>query len=242
MRVLDIGSGVGDVSLLLAEIVGPTGMVVGIDVDSEALAKARHRAGIEGAQNIRFIEGDIRKVDVFESFDAAVGRLVLLHFSDPAEGIEAAARHVRAGGTIAFQEMDMDIEVHSCSYPAADTLWNVAGRAIVETFTAAGVHVRMGRKLVEVFLKAGLPTPRLLQEATVGAGPEYDGYGWIANTMRSLAPVAQKLGVTLPNELEPLESLAERIRDEVLSRNLMVWSGSYVGAYACKPQKSQRDS
>jgi hypothetical protein len=164
-----------------------------------------------------------------------VGRLVLLYFADPAEGLKAAARHARSGGTIAFQEMDMDIHIPSRSYPAADSLWNTTGSAIIETLTAAGVHVRMGRKLLDTFLKAGLPAPTLMEETVVGAGPEYGGYGWIANTMRSLAPMAQQLGVTRASALEPLESLADRIREDAVSRNLLVWSPSYLGGYSRKP-------
>ena len=44
MRVLDIGSGAGDVAFLAAELVGPKGEVVGTDLSSTALANARTRA------------------------------------------------------------------------------------------------------------------------------------------------------------------------------------------------------
>ncbi|HEX5504281.1 MAG TPA: methyltransferase domain-containing protein, partial [Thermomicrobiales bacterium] len=44
MRVLDIGSGAGDVALLAAEFVGPTGHVVGVDLNPDVLAVARERA------------------------------------------------------------------------------------------------------------------------------------------------------------------------------------------------------
>ena len=41
MKVLDVGSGVGDVAFLVAELVGPDGKVVGVDMDGAALEKAR---------------------------------------------------------------------------------------------------------------------------------------------------------------------------------------------------------
>jgi len=44
MRVLDLGSGVGDVSLLVGDIVGPGGFVRGLDRDGLAVERARHRA------------------------------------------------------------------------------------------------------------------------------------------------------------------------------------------------------
>ena len=43
-RVLDVGSGVGDVAILAAKLVGPSGIVVGVERDSKTLATARSRA------------------------------------------------------------------------------------------------------------------------------------------------------------------------------------------------------
>jgi SAM-dependent methyltransferase len=234
MRVLDVGSGVGDVAFLIAELVGPAGEVVGVDLDGAALDKARERARLQGLQNVRFVEGDLRQPDHEGEFDAAAGRVVLLYLADPAEGVKAVARRVRSGGPIVFQEMDMDIDIWSRSYPPGDSLWSATGRAIIETFTAAGVHVRAGRSLLDVFSRAGLPVPALRDEAVAGGGPDFAGYSWLANTLRSLAPLADKLGVKRAAALDP-ESLAERMRDEAVARNLMVWTPAYVGAYAHKP-------
>jgi SAM-dependent methyltransferase len=58
MRVLDVGSGAGDVALLAAEFVGPEGEVVGVDVDGAALKVARGRAHALGLRNVSFVEGD----------------------------------------------------------------------------------------------------------------------------------------------------------------------------------------
>jgi 2-polyprenyl-3-methyl-5-hydroxy-6-metoxy-1,4-benzoquinol methylase len=49
MRVLDIGCGVGDVSLLAAEMVGPSGEILGLDRSPEAIAVARSRAAPPGS-------------------------------------------------------------------------------------------------------------------------------------------------------------------------------------------------
>ena len=63
MRVLDVGSGVGDVALLAARLVGPHGSVVGVDLDGSALQTARARAGTLGLRNLTFIEGDVRSAE-----------------------------------------------------------------------------------------------------------------------------------------------------------------------------------
>src|SRR6478735_9112701 len=56
MRVLDVGSGVGDVALLIARLVGPHGSVVGIDVDESALQTARARTEAHGLTNVVFLQ------------------------------------------------------------------------------------------------------------------------------------------------------------------------------------------
>ncbi|MEP7116502.1 MAG: class I SAM-dependent methyltransferase [Acidobacteriota bacterium] len=236
MRVLDVGSGAGDVAFLAAAIVGPTGSVVGVDMDEGALATARARAQLLGLTNVTFLAGDVRTMALDGHFDAAIGRLVLLYLVNPAEGLAAIAARVRSGGLVAFHEMDMDPDVRLRSYPAAeegaaDALWNHTGRAIIQTFVCAGVHVRMGRMLLRTFEQAGLGGPALVEECSVGGGSLYAGYAYLANTLRSLAPLAGKFGVDLP----PLDGLAERMRDEAVAGRLIVWTPPLVGASAVKP-------
>src|SRR3989454_6905346 len=60
-HVLDVGCGVGDVSILASSIVGPNGSVVGIDTDPRSLGFARQRVGERGLTNVTFTEGDFRE-------------------------------------------------------------------------------------------------------------------------------------------------------------------------------------
>ena len=78
MTVLDVGSGVGDVAFLLAELVVRDGRIVGVDMDGSALEKARKRAGHMKLRNVEFVHGGIRTIAMSGPFDSAVGRLVLL--------------------------------------------------------------------------------------------------------------------------------------------------------------------
>ena len=230
MRVLDVGSGAGDVAFLVAKIVGPSGEVVGIDLDSSALEMARERARLLGLSNVTFIEGDIRETELAGEFDSAVGRLVLMYFADPVDGLSAIVDRVRSGGLVVFQEMVMNPDTSAFSYPE-ESLWSEICRTIIQTFAGAGVHVHMGRLLIKTFLAAGLPIPSLKEEVAVGGGPDFQGYSMISNTMRSLAPLSEKLGIATVADLH-LDSLADRLRDEAVARELMVWTARLVGAYA----------
>src|SRR5215470_15971946 len=58
MRILDVGSGVGDTAMLLASLAGPTAEIVGIDLDESALAIARERVADAGLQNVSFHLGN----------------------------------------------------------------------------------------------------------------------------------------------------------------------------------------
>ena len=121
MRVLDVGSGAGDVAFLAAEMVGAGGEVVGVDIDGDALAAARERARSLGLHNGTFVEGDARTAELGGDFDAAVGRLILAYWADPGEARRPIATHVRPGGIVVFQDLDLEA-ARSRSLPDL-TLW-----------------------------------------------------------------------------------------------------------------------
>lgn len=228
-RVLDLGCGVGDVSFLAAEIVGATGHVLGVDLDATAVATARDRAALMGLTNVTFEVGDVRSLTLDAPVDAVTGRFVLLYMAKPAEGLAAALRHVRPGGLAVFQELDMDNTVPARTFPPEpDALWNVTGRAITETFARAGVHVRMGVEILRAFTDAGLPAPTMVVDTPMGGGPAYPGYAWMTGTLRSLAPLAAKTGVTHP----PVDGLEDRLREEVVAKRMVVWAPPIIGAWA----------
>src|SRR5579864_6413172 len=61
-RVLDLGSGVGDVAMLAARLVGPSGEVVGIELDARSIARARARLADAGLHNVTFTQSDVKEV------------------------------------------------------------------------------------------------------------------------------------------------------------------------------------
>ena len=235
MRILEVGSGAGDVALLAAELVGPEGEVVGVDVDGAALEIARGRAQSLGLGNVSFVEGDARTAELEGGFDAAVGRLVVMYWGDPTEGLRRIAAHVRPGGVVAVQELDLDPATGPRSLPE-ETLWNETGQLVIETFARAGMRMRMGRELFGAFLAAGLPAPNMRDETLIGGGPDFGGYAWLAGVARSLAPLMAKFAIADVDQLE-LDSLTDRIRDDAVAGGAVVWTPSFVGAYARRPER-----
>jgi ubiquinone/menaquinone biosynthesis C-methylase UbiE len=100
-RVLDIGSGFGDSTIRLAELVGPMGEAVGVDCAENFVNAARSRARAQGADRARFLRADV-EVDALDGpYDAAFARFGTMFFASPV----AALRNVRAalapGATLA---------------------------------------------------------------------------------------------------------------------------------------------
>ena len=106
MKILDVGSGAGDVALLAADLVGPSGTVLGVDPNPSILQTARERVRAAGLGNVSFIAEDIRSVELDQDFDAVVGGIVLLYLDEPEALLRLLSGHLRPGGIVAFQEID----------------------------------------------------------------------------------------------------------------------------------------
>lgn len=210
MRVLDPGCGTGEVSLLLAEAVGPAGAVTGVDRGPEALEKARDRAALGDADHVTFLEDDIVTMTADEPFDAVVGRMVLMHQPDPAGVLAHLAGLARPGALVAFAEIVVLPEL--LAVPERPLMRRVVS-LIDQTLTLAGVHTRMGIGLHDAFARAGLPVPAVRIEplATCGEDPAYTR--WAVETLRTLLPVLEPLGVATPDEVA-IETLPERLGAE----------------------------
>ena len=199
MKVLDIGSGAGDVSLILAELVGPEGKVIGVDGNAEILETARVRAKEAGFANVEFLAGDARMLELGGDFDALVGRLVLMYMADPAAALKQLIQRLRPEGIVAFEETDFTI-YRSSSRP--DTpLMNKLVEWLLAVFERSGAHVAMGSDLYRTFVEAGLPEPVLHFEAPMGGSETWAGYPYIANSFRSLLPLWKSSGLRLPKRL-----------------------------------------
>jgi ubiquinone/menaquinone biosynthesis C-methylase UbiE len=229
MNVLDIGCGVGDLSILAAAFVGPSGSVFGVDQCAESISLARRRVKDAGLVNIRFEVDDLKELKPHGQFDALVGRLILMYMPEPAAVLWDLARHVRPGGLVIFQEMEMSTGRAVPEIP----LYEECGRWIRAAFRHAGVATEMGSRLYTIYREAGLPDPQMISGARVEGGPQADFYEWLAETVRSLLPIIVETGMVTKEEID-VETLAERLREDVVAGRGIVYSPVYVGAWARK--------
>jgi 2-polyprenyl-3-methyl-5-hydroxy-6-metoxy-1,4-benzoquinol methylase len=229
MRVLDIGCGSGDVAFLAANLVGFSGEVVGVDRERKAVDWVSARARSQGMTNVKFIEGDPAEMEFDRQFDAIVGRLVLMYYPDPVDAIRKLIRHVRPGGLVVFQEVDL---ANARSLPVAP-LYERSLTWIKQTLTASGAQIYLGLELYPVFLAAGLPGPSMRMDALIGGGPQCAMYEIVAEVVQSLLPAMEKLKIASAAELE-ISTLAQRLRDEVVALKGVVLSGGFIGAWSRK--------
>ena len=211
MRILDVGSGAGDVAILLASLVGPEGEIVGTDPALTAIEAAEKRVKTSSLANVKFRHGDPAAMPFDKPFDAVVGRYVLQFIPDPSAAIARLASHLRHGGLMFFHELDWD---GARSSPPVPTYDRVCGW-IMRTIEGGGAQIRLGAHLAHAFEKAGLPTPTLRLESVIASGPAaIDAVHLVTDVVKTLLPSMQRMGLVNASEVE-LPTLAQRILAEV---------------------------
>lgn len=233
MTVLDVGSGAGDVAFAAADLVGPTGRVVGVDANPIVLETARARALEEQRDNVTFVAGDCRTAALGEDFDAAVGRMVLMYTRDVTETLQAIADCVKPGGVVAFAEGDFTPVlgyVRAGPEGVSRSAWEWGARA----FASASIHITMAAQLNRAFIAAGLGEPEMVVHTPLGGDDGWPGYEWFAASLRSLLPMLEQYGIVTAEILGP-ESLAQRCRAEAVRTGVPLMLIPLVTAWALKP-------
>lgn len=105
-RLLDVGCGLGEAALGLAQDLGEGGEVVGVDISERMLRVARSNAGASPCR-VRFTVGDACSLDEANaSFDAARSERTLQWLADPATAVAELVRVVRPGGRVSLIDTD----------------------------------------------------------------------------------------------------------------------------------------
>ena len=231
-RVLDLGAGVGDIAMLAARIVGPSGKVVAIERDARTIDRARSRAAEAGLHNIEFVQADLAKYSTDSIFDAVVGRYILQFLPDPVAVLRSVTKHVRPGGIVAFQEGSW---IPFVSLSAHLPLWFASVSLLHEAGVRGGVNLEIGPALHKTFQEAGLPAPRMRLETELACDPDFTR--WASDSLLSVLPQIRRLNLSI-EALGDLDTLQDRLQNEVAMSNTVVpWIG-LVGAWSRKPEGS----
>ncbi len=230
MKVLDVGSGSGDVTFLAGELVGPRGMVVGVEHDLTLLETARARACAAGLTQVSFVAGDLHDVALASDFDAVIGRNILLYLTDPVALLRAGVQHLRPGGIVAFQEFDFSVIERLVAAEGAPAFSQQVVRWMSAGFRRVGASEQLGTQLCATFVEAGLPFPQMRLGSLMGTGPDWAGDDLLAETLCIILPMLVKYGIAQAGEVD-IDTWSERLRAEAIQQRLFIASGILVGAW-----------
>jgi ubiquinone/menaquinone biosynthesis C-methylase UbiE len=154
-RVLDVGSGLGQLTRMMAKRVGK-GRVLGIERDSRQLATARKLARADREEDqVEFRRGEAPKLPLRASewgrFDVVHTRFLLEHVTDPLSVVRAMVKAARPGGRIILCDDDHELMHLHPEVPGFVPLW----AAYMAAYDRAGKDPLVGRKLVELLHSAG---------------------------------------------------------------------------------------
>ncbi|HCL5074348.1 TPA: methyltransferase domain-containing protein [Salmonella enterica] len=234
MRVLDVGCGYGDVTFMLSRLVTATGEVVGIDHDSNALSIARERKATLGQQDQPiFIQSGL--LDLPESvgtFDAIIGRRVLMYQADTVAATTALTKHLSPGGVMVFQEHDTTMAPASVD---SFTLHRKAQSWIQQMIDREGADLHIGFNLHSILTNAGLIVESVRAECLIQTPDTPYSLG---NIVKACLPRIITLGVATADEIE-IETLQQRLDDE-RSQSTSIYIGDVIfGVWARKPVMSR---
>jgi len=151
MKCLDIGCGIGEVTMQLARWVGPRGLAVGCDREEGFIATARAEAARQGV-TAEFRVADAADLGAAAMFDLAYARFLLAHLSRPDAALGQMIQCVRPGGLVVVE--DIDFPGHFCypACPAFDRYVELFGQVVKRN----GGDAAFGPRLLGLFRDACL--------------------------------------------------------------------------------------
>ncbi len=230
MRVLDLGSGPGDVSFLVAEMVGPNGSVLGVEQDPSQIAVAEQRRDGLGLGNVDFRQGDARTFVDDEQFDAVVCRLLLMHLPDAADVLGHHRKNLRPGGV--FVAIDYDMGAVR-ALPEVE-LFSRVREWLRVGFAHAQVDPFVGMRLPVLFGQAGYADIGSLGLQSYWPPESRQGAEYVVGVVRAMKEAIVASGAATEEEMG-LDSLAQRLQDALRAANAVYTVPTVVGGWGRRP-------
>jgi SAM-dependent methyltransferase len=179
-RLLDVGCGSGHALQAAAELVGSTGLAVGVDAAATMATAAQAR--VAGHPHARVCLADAQHLPFADGvFDGCRAERVLQHLPDPAAALAEMARVTRPGGLVLVGDTDWG----GWLLDAPD---DQATHAVLEAAARRSRNPWIGRQLVGLFHQAGLGD--LQVEIVTYPGSDFD---WAASVHGLAAAVEQAI-------------------------------------------------
>ncbi len=226
MRVLDLGSGPGDVSFLVAGIVGSEGSVVGLEQDAAQLAVAERRREQLGLHNVSFQQGDARSYVDDAPFDAVVCRLLLMHLPDAGDVLAHHRRNLRPDGVFVAVDYDM---TGARALPEVDLFTRVGGW-IQAGFEHARADATVGMRFPVLFQQAGYADVGTLGLQVYFPPQARQAAGYVVGVARALEDAIIASGAATAAELD-LATLEQRLGEAIEERGAVWTMPTIVGGW-----------
>jgi len=156
MRVADLGCGVGMVTTLLAELVGPTGQVVGVDFSGAQIAQAREIVPPE-LSNITFVEASATDTGLpREDFDLVYSRFLLIHLAEPDLALHEMYSLLKPNGVLVCEDGDL-----TASGSEPPSMFNAFPSLFGRLGPIRGVDYTLGRELFQKIVAANFSSPEI---------------------------------------------------------------------------------
>lgn len=157
LRALDAGCGPGGITDVIADLVGPTGHVSGVDMSPERLAEARQVT--HARKNVNFLQADVRRTGLPDaSFDYLWCQFVLQYLPDWRQTLVEFSRITRPGGKLVVSEFD---GFGFLNWPFPEGLQSWGNRFLDAVFRATGFDIHIGRKVFTEMRRMGLRDVRV---------------------------------------------------------------------------------
>jgi ubiquinone/menaquinone biosynthesis C-methylase UbiE len=155
MKVADFGCGIGAVTRMLAEIVGPEGHVTGIDASADQLVEAARHCAEGGHKHVTFQEADARNTGLPRaSFDLVYCRFLLLHLPDPPACLAEMRALLKPGGILVVEDGDL-----SAAHSVPPTALDAFGYLFRRLAPTRGLNYAVARNLYHLVKAAGFADP-----------------------------------------------------------------------------------
>ena len=222
MRVADLGCGVGMVTALLADLVGPQGHAVGIDASAAQLAQARALLH-PGGGNISFVEASATDTGLPPgSFNLVYSRFLLIHLPKPERALREMRALLKPGGILVCEDGDLTTagsEAPSALGAFADLFGRLGPKR--------GVDYTLGRRLFHLVGAAGFPKPQITFNQPVRARGETKRL--LELSVAEAGPAFVEAGLITAAELDQtLREMQRLAADEtvlaVMPRMTQVWA------------------